>query len=182
MGAPDDLTDSVVVDVSALSPVPSGNKVKVRSIDITLNGNFQATFEYADIASATVNTTTLNTRATWVSGDKFDTNWVAENFSQITINAVLYTITSVDSTTQITLAADPGDQTGVNYSYDGTIDRFMGLRVITIFGVRDYCVGPNSGLSPPLVLGASFLGDIMVTTSGAANLDEMTIVLVFDGR
>jgi hypothetical protein len=181
-GAPDELADSVVLDVSALSPIPNGNKVKLRSADISLNGNFQATLEYDNIASGVVNTATAGTLVTWVSGDQFDTNWVSENFGQITINSVDYTITSVDSATQITLASDPGDQAGVAYSYDGTIDRFIGQSDATYQFQRDYSDGPNSGLIPPLVLGSSFLGDIMVTTSGAASGDEMTIVLVFDGR
>ena len=38
------LTDSVVIDVSALAPAPTS--VKVRAIKATLNGDIQATLEY----------------------------------------------------------------------------------------------------------------------------------------
>lgn len=179
-GLPDNLTDAVVVDVSALTPVPDGNAVKIRRIDLKLNGVLQVTFEHDNVRSGTVNTTTLNTRATWVSGDKFDTAWKTAHFDTITINAVSYAITTVDSTTQITLGSDPGDQTGVAFSQDGTVDRFSGQTSKTNLISRRYDDGSSNGFLP-YKASTAFIGDVMLTTSGAIDGSELNAEVVFEG-
>ena len=178
VGAPDNFTDTVLVDVSALAPVPEGNSIKVRRVDIKMSGNFVATLEFDNVRSGTVDTATAGTVATWVSGDLFDTNWVAEHFGGITINGSLYSITSVDSTTQITLASDPGDQTGVAYSQDGTIDRFAGQADELNLFQREYDDGPNGGVTP--YKGTAIVGDILLTTTGVAASDELNIEIIFE--
>ena len=176
---PDDLTDSVIVDVSAITPVPAGNAIKVRRIDALMSGNFQVTFEHDNVRSGTVNTTTANTRITWVSGDKFDTAWKTPNFGGITVNGVEYAITSVDSATQITAASDPGDQTGVAFSQDATIDRFAGQANESNIFDREYDDGPNDGLTP-YKDSTNLVGDVLLTTSGAADGDELNVQVVFE--
>jgi len=176
-----DITDSVVSDVSALSPLPGSNAVKLLAADVIVNGNFAVIIEWARVASGTVDTTTLNTRATWVSGDQFDTVW-ATRPGDITINGVVFTITSVDSATQITLASDPGDQTGVAYQVDEPLERFIGQSDATYQFHRDYTDAPSGGRIPAKTsstrTGAT--GDLVLTTSGAANLDELLVRLTFE--
>lgn len=177
--AADNFTDTVVVDVSALVPIPAGNSVKVKRVDILMSGNFQVTLEFDNVRSGTVNTTTANTRITWASGDKFDTNWKTENFGGITADTTEYAITSVDSITQITAASDPGDQTGVAYSQDGTIDRFVGQADESNIFFRDYDDGPNGGITP-YKDSANLVGDIILTTSGVADGDELNVQILFE--
>jgi hypothetical protein len=177
-GAPDNLSNSTVIDVSALNPVPSSNAIKLISYDLLVNGNLEATLEFDDVASGTVNTTTADTRVTWVSGDQFDTNWLTWGNSTITINSVEYTISSVDSATQITLTADPGDQSGVAYDVDEFIDRFSAQTNISFNFTRDYDQGPNSGLTPT-ASSSNFAGDLTLTTSGAADGDEVSLLVLF---
>lgn len=65
-------------------------------------------------SSGTLNTT--GTAVAWVSGDKFDTNWVG---ATITINNVAYVIAAVASTIALTLATTAGNQAGVAFSVSG---------------------------------------------------------------
>ena len=178
-GAPDNLADSVVVDVSALSPIPPGNSIKVKRIDALLSGNFQATLEFDSVRSGVVNTASASTQITWVSGDKFDTAWVGENFGGITVNGTEYAITSVDSTTAITAASDPGDQTAKAYSQDGTVDRFIGQADELNFIERDYSDGPNGGITP-YKASDNLIGDIILTTAGVAANDELNLLVIFE--
>lgn len=106
----DELTDSVLVDISALSPVPAA--IKVRSISLTLNGDFQADIEF-------------------------------------------------DATT------------------DELIDRFIGQADVTYQFIEDYTDYPNSGFNPD-TSATGFIGDLLVTTLGAASGDELKIHLVFE--
>ena len=179
----DDLTDTILVDVSGLGPVPARDALKIRSLNVTMNGNYTVNLEWNDVAQGVVNTTTLNTRATWVSGDAFQTKWVTDpGITTITINGVVYTITSVDSTTQITLASDPGDQTGVAYTVDEIFETFTGQADVTNSYVRDYTDGPNRGLTPDKssATRTGAVGDILLTTSGAASGDELQVLLFFE--
>lgn len=180
-GLPDNLTDAVLVDASALDPVPPLNALKVKRVDIKMSGNFQVTLEYDDVRSGVVNTTTANTRITRVSGDLFDTAWKTPNFGGITVNGTEYAITTVDTTGQITAASDPGDQTAVAYSQDATIDRFNGQADELNLFQRDYADGPNGGLKP-YHASSGFVGDILLTTSGVADGDELNVHLVFERK
>lgn len=75
----------------------------------------------------TVNTS--GTTVTWVSGDKF--TGVAAS-STIYINGVAYTVSTLDSQTQITLTATAGTQTGVKYLAErGGDDGNM----VTLYGI-----------------------------------------------
>lgn len=177
--AADNFTDTVIVDVSALVPIPAGNSIKVKRVDVLMSGNFQATLEFDNVRSGTVNTTTANTRITRASGDLFDLNWVAQNFGGITANATEYAITTVDTTSQITAASDPGDQTGVAYSQDGTIDRFIGQADESNIFARDYSDGPNGGITP-YKDSANLVGDIILTTAGVADGDELNVQVIFE--
>lgn len=174
------LTDSVLVDVSSFTPNP--NFVKLRFIDLILNGDFSVKFEFDDVANGTVDTTNVGSnKATWVSGNKFDTTWLTLGNDTITINAVSYTISSVDSTTQITLASDPGIQTGVAYSVDEFVDRFEGQTDASHQIVRVWRDGPNGGLTPTQASATSAsAGDLILTTTGVANLDELSLILNFE--
>lgn len=180
-----DFTDGTLVDVSALSSAPPRNAVKITRLDVVMNGNFSAIFQWKNVASGVVNTTTLNTRATWVSGDVFNTAWASNpglfNDGKITINGVEYTITTVDSSTQITLASDPGNQTGVAYGVDEIFEVFIGQSDVSCPFLRDYSGGPHQGLVPTKTsstrTGAT--GDLLLTTSGAASGDELSIKLSF---
>lgn len=173
------------MDVSALASAPNDNALKITRLDVVMNGNFSAAFQWGRVASGTVDTTTLNTRATWVSGDLFATAWASNpglyDDGTITINGVVYTITSVDSTTQITLASDPGDQTGVAYDVDEIWEKFIGQADVSYHFLRDYSDGPNGGLVPIKTSGTrtGTTGDILLTTSGAASGDELSIVISF---
>lgn len=177
--AADNLTDSIIVDVSALVPIPAGNSIKVRKVDILMSGNFTATLEFDNVRSGTVNTTTANTRITRASGDLFDTTWKTGNFGGITVGSTEYAITSVDTTSQITAGSDPGDQTGVAYSQDGTIDRFIGQADEQNIFYRDYSDGPSGGITP-YKDSTNLVGDIMVTTAGVADGDELNILVFFE--
>ena len=178
-GADTDLSDSIVVDVSALSPTPPDNSVKIRTIQTELNGNYQATLEFDNVASGTVNTATAGNAVTWVSGDKFDTNWLTYGNSTITINSVSYTISSISSAIALALSSDPGDQAGVTYSVDEFADRFIGQSDISNIIYRDYTGSPNSGLSP-VKTSSSHTGDLLITTSGAAAGDEISLTVSYE--
>jgi hypothetical protein len=177
--AADNVTDAIIVDVSGLAPVPAGNSVKVKRVDILMSGNFQATLEFDNVRSGTVDTATASTQITWVSGDKFDTTWTTGNFGGITAGSTEYAITSVDSATAITAASDPGDQTGVAYSQDGTIDRFIGQADESNIFARDYSDGPSGGITP-YKDSANLVGDITLTTAGVADGDELNVQIIFE--
>ena len=104
------LTDSVVVDVSALAPEP--NAIKVRSIDIWLNGDLQVDLEF-------------------------------------------------DATT------------------DELLDRFIGQTDVTNWGYRDYTDGPNAGFAPDQTA-AGFVKDLLLTTTGQALGDEVSLLIVYE--
>lgn len=65
----------------------------------------------------TVNTS--GTGVTWVSGTQFSNSWAG---LAIIINNMMYTITSVNSATSITLSSTAGTQTGVSYTQGAIID------------------------------------------------------------
>jgi len=177
-GTPDNLTDSKVIDISALSPIPSSNSVKMKLLNLDVNGDINVKLEFDNVASGTVDTATVGNTVTWVSGDTFDTDWVSYGNDEITINSVVYTISSVDSATQITLTSDPGDQTGVAYSVDEFIDRFVGQTNDTNAFIRTYAEGPNGGLTPTHS-SSNFVGDLILTTTGALAGDEIFLLLSF---
>jgi len=174
------LTDSIVVDVSALAPPPT--HIKIRVLDIVLNGNFSVKFEADDVASGIVDTTNVGgNTVTWISGNQFDTDWLGWGNSTITINGTEYVISSVDSATQITLASDPGVQSSVAYSVDEFIDQFFGQTNITYQFGRDYTNGPNAAIVPTKVGSASATsGDLTLTSTGVALGDELSILATFE--
>lgn len=104
------LTDSVVVDISALEPAP--NSVKIRRFDVIVNGDVSTSWEF-------------------------------------------------DATT------------------DQLIDLFIGQSDLTNLFDRDYTDGPNNGFVPTPGA-AAFVGDILLTTLNAANLDEVNALIVFE--
>lgn len=57
---------------------------------------------------------TSGTAVTWVSGDRFDPNFVG---SKLSINSTLYTVSAVGSPTAATLSATAGTQSGVVFSW-----------------------------------------------------------------
>jgi len=57
---------------------------------------------------------TSGTAVTWVSGDRFDPNFVG---SKLAINSTLYTVSAVASPTAATLSATAGTQTGVAFAW-----------------------------------------------------------------
>ena len=108
-GVGQDLTDSAVVDISALSPAPAS--VKVQRLQSVINGVYSCTLEF-------------------------------------------------DATT------------------DQMIDQFSGQSDISNPYVMDYSGGPNRGIVPNITA-AGFVGDILLTTVGAAAGNELNVVLDF---
>ena len=106
------LTDSVIVDISALAPAP--NSVKVLEVKATLNGDIEATLEF-------------------------------------------------DATT---------DQ--LIYVFEGQSDA-------TLTDSAGFWEFPSGGRVPNNAA-AGFVGDIMVTTVNAANLDELTLVVLYERK
>ena len=177
----DNLVDAVIVDVSALAPVP--NKVKIRTLDVILNGNFTATLEFAHVAYGVCNTATADTSINWVSGNTFDSNWLTWGNSLIDVYdaAASYTISSVDSAIKITVGSDPGDNTAYAFWVDEFIDRFIGQSDSTYQFARDYTDGPSCGLNPTSAGSADAdAKDLIVTTAGVASGDELNILVTFE--
>src|SRR3990167_177474 len=110
-GVPDNLADSVLVDISALAPAPAS--VKIRRIQSILNGNVQLDFEF-------------------------------------------------DATT------------------DQLIDTFIGQSDVSFDFSRDYTDNPNGAFVPSNTGAAGFTGDILLTSAGAADGDELSLLIVFD--
>jgi len=111
-GAPDNFTDQQLVDID-VDLTPSAAAVKIRSVDVHVNGNVQVTLEF-------------------------------------------------DATT------------------DQLIDAFEGQSDITNVFVRDYTDCPNAGFVPSNPSATGFTGDILLTTTGAADGDEVNLLLVFE--
>lgn len=110
-GVPDDLADNNALDISTLGP-PAPNSVKIRSVDVIMNGNYQLDVEF-------------------------------------------------DATT------------------DELFDRFIGQTDVTYQFFRNYTQGPNTGyVSDPTAAG--FVGDLLVTTTGAANGDELNMLIIYE--
>ena len=69
--------------------------------------------------------------------------------------------------------------------FDATTDqliyRFQNQTDSTLIDVVDFSNGPNGGRSPDRSA-AGFVGDIMVTTSGVANLDELTLLILYESK
>jgi len=105
------VTDTTLVDISALSPAPGS--VKIRSLDVVINGDFALIFE-------------------------------------------------IDATT------------------DQEVERFQGQTDVTYQFLRDYTDGPNVGRQASDKAAAGFTGDVLITTSGLANLDEFNLFMVFE--
>lgn len=110
-GAPDNLADSSLVDISALSPAPTS--VKIRRIQAILNGNVQLDFEF-------------------------------------------------------------------DASTDQLIDTFIGQSDVSFDFCRDYSDNPNGGLVPSNTGAAGFTGDLLLTTTGSADGDELMLLIVFE--
>lgn len=78
----------------------------------TVGGTSGTLFGAADFtATGTVNT--VGTAVTYVSGTQFSGAWAGQS---ITINAVVYTISSVTDATHLVLTATAGSQSGVAFS------------------------------------------------------------------
>jgi prepilin-type N-terminal cleavage/methylation domain-containing protein len=101
---------SMALDIkeAVLNPVPLYDA----PAEVNDNGSEIAIFENQPSNSGTVNTS--GTTVTLASGDAFNTGWVAG--TTITINNVQYTIASVNSTNQLTLASSAPTQNGVAYT------------------------------------------------------------------
>lgn len=106
-GAGQDLTDSVLVDISTLGPAPAS--VKIQRVQAEINGDYLVTLEY-------------------------------------------------DATT------------------DQVVETWSGQSDVSNPIVRDYTQGPNKGIAPSSGA-AGFVGDILLTTSGAAAGDELNLVI-----
>ncbi len=94
--------------------------------------------DYAD-TYGTVNTS--GTAVTWETGYQFSSDAAGQ---AITINAVAYTISTVNSPTSITLTATAGTQTGVAYSAPVGVNQVLGQTCGWIFDewiVGDYSTG-----------------------------------------
>jgi hypothetical protein len=104
------LTDTVLVDISALSPAPAS--IKIRSLDVIMNGNFSLIFE-------------------------------------------------MDATT------------------DQEVERLVSHTDATHVFIRDYTDAPNGGKPANDKAAAGFTGDLLLTSSGLANLDSFNIFCVF---
>ena len=105
------LTDSVLIDISGLTG-PTPDSIKIRSIDLILNGDLQVDLEF--------------------------------------------------------------DATG-----DELIDRFIGQTDVSYQVLRDYSEGPSCGYTAT-TSAAGFVGDLLLTTANADNLDEVNLLVLFD--
>jgi hypothetical protein len=106
------LTDTQLVDLDGdLAPAPTS--IKIRSVDIIINGNVKVTLEF-------------------------------------------------DATT------------------DQLIDRFEGQSDVSHPFIRDYTDGPNGGFIPSNTGATGFTGDPLITTTGAANGDEVNLFMTFE--
>lgn len=181
------LTDSIVVDVSALSGIPQGNIVSVNSVDLYISGDIEMKLEWDDAASGICDTRSPAWEVDWNSGDLFDTRWheiggsgLTMGIDEITINGVVYPISVVNTTVLMTLNADPGNQTDVAFSVDEFIDRFIGQANTSFHFHRDYTDNPNKRLKPVFHSSSNYVGDILLTTTNAAAGDEIMLKLVFE--
>ena len=171
------LTDLIVLDVSALAPVPAGSIAKVLSVDCKISGDVNVLLEWSDEAVGVVDYTDATRTVAWVSGDQFKTNWAGQ---AITIDGVANTIESVASATSLVVVTATGaNLNDVAYDVDGFIDRFVGQSDVSFNFKRHYKDNPNSGLKP-YSSSSTFVGDILLTTTNAANLDEVMLLITFE--
>lgn len=179
------LTDSIVVDVSALSPVPSESIVRIKTVDLYISGDVSVKLEWDDIAVGTCDTRSPAWQVDWVSGDLFVVDWhnpptSSLGIDEITVNSVVYPIQVVDSTILMTLDSDPGNQTAQDFSIDEFIDRFIGQSNASFHFHRDYADNPNRGLKPRYHASDNYGGDIILTTLNAASGDEIMLDITFE--
>jgi hypothetical protein len=113
-----DFTSPTLQSMLALCPANTSTTPCVIVLD-PATGSMNAGFQ-----TGTVNTQNAGTGGcasncvTWVSGNMFSTSWTG---SLISINSTVYTISSVQSTTLLTLASAPGSQTGSTFNYSVVI-------------------------------------------------------------
>lgn len=73
---------------------------------------------------------------------------------------------------------------GATFEFDATtdqdIDNFIGQTDVTYQFLRDYTDGPNAGILPSNTAAAGFTGDLFLTTTNVANLDEINLYIVFE--
>jgi hypothetical protein len=124
-----------------LNPV---NEVRIAQNTIFVTRDSSDTNEYAILSVALpaqtsgghVSVTNGSAAVLWISGTKFDTNWAAG--TAITINSVVYYISSVTDTTHLTLTTVYAGTTNANRVYDFTAlvvdrsDRFTNGMVVQI--------------------------------------------------
>ena len=63
---------------------------------------------------------------------------------------------------------------------DQLIDTFIGQSDVSFDFCRDYSDNPNGGFVSSNTAAASFTGDLLLTTTGAANGDELMLLIVFE--
>lgn len=63
---------------------------------------------------------------------------------------------------------------------DQVIDQFEGQVDTSVHWYENYTDFPNTGIVPSNAGAAGFTGDILLTTSGAADGDELAIVMSFE--
>jgi hypothetical protein len=110
---------------------------------------------------------TSGTAVTWVSGNNFST---IPNGIAITINGVIYTVSTVNSSTSLTLTTSAGTQTSVTYSTQDYNETF----VVTASNSTSFQYTAGSGLTPGTGFGTATVGNITTIAPGAFTLANGT--------
>lgn len=173
-----ELVDDVVVDISALEAPPA--KVKVRTIDLILNGNLQVDLEYKTIAAGTADVGGTTNDVVWVTGDKFSATWLTEGPGRIHLGESDYTITAVTDDENLTITGPWGNGTPFAYTVDQLIDRFIGQANVTEPRMKRTYVDGTSNAWQSSNASSGFVGDIVLTSVGAASGDELTMWVTFE--
>ena len=114
--------------------------------------------------------------AQWTTGDQF----ADQNLIDLDVDLAPVPTTVKIRTIDIIINGNVRVDLEFDATTDQLIDSFEGQTDVTHPLIRDYTDCPNVGLVPNDSTAAGFTGDILLTTTGAADGDEVNLLITFE--